>query len=173
MTNSNKQKKNTKMTMTLIIIFVLLICTVPVAGYLYLSHSQQKNEKTLPSEQVISTKEESSESAESSSEDYSNSTDQTSDDLLESTQTNDENSEGMMQDTAISESTMSTEDMNQNTTPSSTENVDGNVGTYTVQPQDNLYRIALNHGMTQQELMDLNGLTSTDVNVGQVLKVKQ
>lgn len=44
--------------------------------------------------------------------------------------------------------------------------------TYVVQPQDNLYRIALNHGMTTEEIMELNGLTSTTIQVGQVLKVK-
>lgn len=50
------------------------------------------------------------------------------------------------------------------------QNYSGN--TYTVQPQDNLYRIALNHGMTTEELMQLNGLTGTTIQVGQVLKVK-
>ena len=43
--------------------------------------------------------------------------------------------------------------------------------TYTVQAGDNLYRIAVNHNMTQQELMNLNGLTEPVVSVGQVLKV--
>src|SRR5699024_5736319 len=44
--------------------------------------------------------------------------------------------------------------------------------TYTVQPGDNMYRIALNHGMTTEELMALNNLSSETVYVGQVLKVK-
>lgn len=44
--------------------------------------------------------------------------------------------------------------------------------TYTVKQGDNLYRIAVNHGMTQQELMNLNGLTQPVVSVGQVLQVK-
>lgn len=50
------------------------------------------------------------------------------------------------------------------------QNYSGN--TYTVQPKDNLYRIALNHGMTLDELMQLNGLSSTTIQAGQVLKVK-
>src|SRR5690625_1600974 len=44
--------------------------------------------------------------------------------------------------------------------------------TYTVQAGDNMYRIALNHGMTTQELMDLNNLTEETVYVGQVLRVE-
>ena len=35
-----------------------------------------------------------------------------------------------------------------------------------------MYRIALNHGMTTEELMALNNLSSETVYVGQVLKVK-
>ena len=44
--------------------------------------------------------------------------------------------------------------------------------TYTVQPGDNMYRIALNHGMTTQELMALNNLSEETVYVGQVLQVE-
>ena len=46
------------------------------------------------------------------------------------------------------------------------------LGEYTVQKGDNLYRIGLAHGMTAAELMELNGLTSNALQVGQVLKVK-
>jgi len=46
-------------------------------------------------------------------------------------------------------------------------------GSYTVQAGDNLYRIALNHGMTTQELANLNGITpDTTLSVGQVLRTK-
>lgn len=45
-------------------------------------------------------------------------------------------------------------------------------GTYTVQPGDTLYRIAVNHGKTVDELMAMNGLASPDISVGQVLQVE-
>lgn len=44
--------------------------------------------------------------------------------------------------------------------------------TYTVQPGDNMYRIALNHGLTIDELMSLNNLSDETVFVGQVLIVE-
>ncbi|MBW6514709.1 MAG: LysM peptidoglycan-binding domain-containing protein [Candidatus Syntrophosphaera sp.] len=42
---------------------------------------------------------------------------------------------------------------------------------YVVQKKDNLYRIALNHGMTVEELKRLNNLSSNTINVGQRLVV--
>ncbi len=45
--------------------------------------------------------------------------------------------------------------------------------TYTVKAGDNLYRIAVNHGMTLSELLAANGLSSgANISSGQVLKVK-
>lgn len=48
----------------------------------------------------------------------------------------------------------------------------GESKTYTVKPGDNLYRIALNHGMSTDQLKALNGLTTDEVAVGTVLVVK-
>lgn len=45
-------------------------------------------------------------------------------------------------------------------------------GTYTVKASDNLYRIAVDHGMTLSELLQVNGLSSgTSISAGQTLKV--
>lgn len=47
-------------------------------------------------------------------------------------------------------------------------------GTYTVKAGDNLYRIAVNHGMTLSELLQLNGMSSgASISAGQTLKVNQ
>lgn len=43
---------------------------------------------------------------------------------------------------------------------------------YTVQPGDNLYRIALNHGMDVDVLKEINGISSNEIAVGTVLKVQ-
>lgn len=44
--------------------------------------------------------------------------------------------------------------------------------TYVVQPGDNLFRISQAHGLTVEELQELNGLTSTYISVGQTLRVR-
>lgn len=46
------------------------------------------------------------------------------------------------------------------------------MNTYTVQAGDNLFRIALNHGMDLEELKSVNGLTSDVAEIGQVLIVR-
>lgn len=47
----------------------------------------------------------------------------------------------------------------------------GGYTTYIVQPGDNLFRISLRYGVSQQEIMDANGMTSTTVHVGQELRI--
>lgn len=44
--------------------------------------------------------------------------------------------------------------------------------TYVVQAGDNLFRIALNHGMDLEVLKSINGITADSIEVGTVLKVK-
>lgn len=60
------------------------------------------------------------------------------------------------------------------TEPESVTTSDSEVAgnTYTVKAGDNMFRIALNHGMSLDEIKELNGLTDETVYVGQVLKVK-
>lgn len=47
-----------------------------------------------------------------------------------------------------------------------------NVNFYNVKSGDNMYRIALNHGMTTEELMQLNNIQDETVQVGQELRVE-
>lgn len=51
--------------------------------------------------------------------------------------------------------------------------IDGNYQIYTVKAGDNLYRIALNHGMDLATLKQINGLTGDEISVGMELKVAQ
>lgn len=44
---------------------------------------------------------------------------------------------------------------------------------YVVKSGDTLYSIAINHGMTVDELIDINNLQSNNLSVGQILKVKE
>ncbi|AMB93446.1 LysM peptidoglycan-binding domain-containing protein [Aerococcus sanguinicola] len=53
------------------------------------------------------------------------------------------------------------------------QNTAGTSGTYTVQAGDNLYRIAVNHGMTLDQLLQANGLSAnSNIAPGTVLRVQ-
>ena len=59
------------------------------------------------------------------------------------------------------------------TTKATTVSYSTGASTHTVQAGDTLFRIAKNNGLTLSELRALNGLTSNNIRVGQVLKVSK
>ena len=59
------------------------------------------------------------------------------------------------------------------TTKATTVSYSTGASTHTVQAGDTLFRIAKNNGLTLSELKALNGLTSNNIRVGQVLKVSK
>ena len=59
------------------------------------------------------------------------------------------------------------------TTSAKTVSYSTGASTHTVQAGDTLFRIAKNNRLTLSELKALNGLTSNNIRVGQVLKVSK
>ena len=53
----------------------------------------------------------------------------------------------------------------------SSPDIDNQYGTYIVQSGDTLYSIASKYGMTVRQLMEINNLESTNLQIGQVLRV--
>nr|WP_245249287.1 LysM peptidoglycan-binding domain-containing protein [Vagococcus allomyrinae] len=63
-------------------------------------------------------------------------------------------------------------DQNANNTATDQQNqaVSGDV--HVVQPGDNIYRLSIQYGISEDQLRALNGITGNDISVGQQLKVK-
>lgn len=74
--------------------------------------------------------------------------------------------------TSTSSSTPARSSSQASSSASSSAKSSAATNTYTVKAGDNLYRIAVNHGMSLAEIESLNGLSSSTISVGQTLKVK-
>lgn len=73
-----------------------------------------------------------------------------------------------------SEEAVSSSSSSESSASSSSESSSSASGTYAVKPGDNLYRIAVNHGMSLNELLELNGLSANaSIGPGTTLKVQQ
>lgn len=143
------------------IVILLLMIIIPTLTYLWWNNNQSKqmaqdNNQALIEIQAEDESTETSEESESSEESEESETETT-----ESTQAETETSQAPEPET-----------VEETTPPETTADPSQEYSTYTVQPGDNLYRIALNHGMSLEELKSLNGLSSDTVAVGTVLRVR-
>lgn len=172
--HSNKKDVAPLSKVLLFLFFALLI--IPFATY-YLNE-RAKNEPTPKStEEVMISKQSSSE--ESSSDDSeADSQESQSDESVADTSSEVESAESESKPETNEEPESSAESV----IPPATNEEEVTepelpadtvyTNTYTIQAGDNLYRIALNHGMTLDELMEANNLTSDVAIIGVTLKVK-
>lgn len=169
-----KAKGGISPIVTSLFIFLALLIILPVATYLWYVNSGSQAEELKPDEEKITITQNSS--TESSSEKNSSSSSSEKD-----TVSSEESS--VVEQPVESEPEEDIADVPVQTPPEEepVESVQENEpetvpeetgGTYTVKAGDNLYRIALNHGMTTEELKTLNGISGDEVSVGTVLKVK-
>ncbi|WP_196246194.1 LysM peptidoglycan-binding domain-containing protein [Lacticaseibacillus zhaodongensis] len=82
-------------------------------------------------------------------------------------------SSSAVQSSSSASTTSSAQSSSSSSTSSSSSSSSTASGSYTVKSGDNLYRIAVNHGMTLAEIQQLNGMgSSISITPGQTLKVK-
>lgn len=171
-----KAKEGISRIVISLFIFLALLIILPVATYLWYMNSGSQAEELKPDEEKITITQNSS--TESNSEKNSSSSSSEKD-----TESSEESS--VAEQPVESEPEESVADVPAQTAPEEAEEPVESVqedepetapeetgGTYTVKAGDNLYRIALNHGMTTEELKALNGISGDEVSVGTVLKVK-
>jgi LysM repeat protein len=161
-----KQTRGNKILTTSLIVLLVLVLMVPIVWQAV--NQKMKNSATTATRISVTSKSSSVKDISSSSEKSSSSSKKESS-SSSSSSTNDDTSSVSSSSKAESKSSSSASSSASSSSSSSTTAT----GSYTVKAGDNLYRIAVNHGMTLSQIQALNGMgSSVTVTPGQVLKVK-
>ncbi|MFL2099953.1 LysM peptidoglycan-binding domain-containing protein [Desemzia sp. FAM 23991] len=160
-------------------IFLALFIILPTSAYIFYTHNAQNTTEPETEKLVVKENEssESSQAEESESESMGSESEEVEESKAvqsESETTQAEAASSEPESAASSKVVESESQSVQESTVSeeSTEVVESQTtNTYTVKAGDNLYRIALNHGMSTDQLKSLNGLTTDEVSVGTTLVV--
>lgn len=153
-------------------IFLVLLFVLPLSIIIWGRYNTPDSAEMEPdNNNVVINQSNSSEEEVSSEEDSSEDSAEENETSSEPESTEEEPEEETTQEPeeteVVTEEPQETETVEQSEPPAGES-----TNTYVVQPGDNLYRIALNHGMSTEELKSLNGLTGDTVNAGTVLKVR-
>ena len=177
--HANKKDVAPLSKVLLFLFFALLI--IPFATY-YLNERTKNDPTPLSPEEVMINKQNSSEEESESEQSLADEDESKSNEAVADASSDDASSESEAASSADVESESKPESSQEESTvpPESEEEItepelpDDTVysNIYTVQAGDNLYRIALNHGMDLEELMEVNNLTSEMAQIGMTLKVK-
>ncbi|MEG0497693.1 MAG: LysM peptidoglycan-binding domain-containing protein [Carnobacterium sp.] len=160
-------------------IFLALLIILPTATYLWFMNERGDAEEFKDDNDKITITQNSS-SNEPSSEKKESSSEKSSESEETSTLEIPAKSESKVEDEMVKEPEQPVPNEVVPETPETPEPevevekpvVEETSNTYTVVAGDNLYRIALNHGMSLDQLKAANGISGNDVAVGTVLKVK-
>lgn len=173
-TARKKAKKSVHPVITSLVIFLALIFILPSLAYVWWSNEGNDSSKEQKSseERMIITQNSSSE--------LTSSEEPESEVSSESVSSEEESSESESQVAEVEEPESQPAEVPVIEEPESIVEPEPEpepepeevTNTYTVKAGDNLYRIALNHNMTTDELKTLNGISGDSVSVGTVLKVK-
>ncbi|KAA9220210.1 LysM domain-containing protein [Aerococcus loyolae] len=185
----NKKEKGVSPTVKVLIALGLLFILIPYAAYIIYGN-QQKQPESMNVDQVMVSKsendsqkqaeeeskkaEESKQAEESKKQEESQQAAQASQQAAQEARQAAEQSQAVQQSqqqVAAQEQSRQQASRNQN---QQNTNQNQNVGSYQVSAGDNLYRIAVNHGMTLNQLLELNGLhANSPIAPGTVLRVYQ
>ena len=153
-TARKKAKGGISPILTTLCVFLALLIILPISVVWWYSNNKDVEDTGSANDQVTMNSSSSSKESSSSSKESSSSSKESSSSSKESSS----ESKPAESSSAVSSSSAPVEE------PPVTN-------TYTVKSGDNLYRIAVNNGMTLDQLKQLNGLSSDTVSVGQVLKI--
>lgn len=160
----NTKNKEVAPLLKVLLFLFLAILIIPFAT-IYFNKQNQNTPAPKSAEQVMINKRVASSSVESSEEASSEETsEEVSSEVVEPESSIAETPSSSVAPAVVETPVETVEE------PETTTGVYNN--SYTIQAGDNLYRIALNHGMTLDELMQANGLSSTEAQIGMALKVK-
>ncbi|MGP6140073.1 MULTISPECIES: LysM peptidoglycan-binding domain-containing protein [unclassified Jeotgalibaca] len=171
--SARKSKNQEVAPLYKVLLFLFLaLLIIPFATYYWSERTRTTPDPQTPEQVMVNKQKSDSESEETSSE-------------IESSEV--ESSEEKSAESSSSESTQSEEDESSSSSEESVESKPDEsieepesvpqpdeeyTNTYVVQTGDNLYRIALNHGMDLDVLKSINGIYADSIEVGSVLKVK-
>lgn len=181
--------------LTVTVIFLALLIILPITTYAwYLNRDVSSEEPSGPNiEQVVQNEEEEEdeeepeeieevedepeEAEEEPAAEETEIVEETVEETAPESTPETSDTEPVTSEPAQSEQNESTETVENQPTPpateqTSSEDIAQGAEYYTVQAGDNMYRIALNHGMSTGELMQLNNTQDETVYVGQELRVR-
>lgn len=175
-----RRRKNSTLFVSILVVLLLITFSIPLAYAWIDQHNENSTQfqvsntatsqsstaaskaKTAKTSKNRSSQKASTSSATSSSVAQSKST---------TTSTTSSRTASSSQTTSQSQSTSAAS--SSTTSSTSSTNNDNSARYYTVKAGDNLYRIAVNHGLTLAELLELNGLSSgANITSGQQLRIK-
>lgn len=161
----NTQKQEVAPLYKVLLFLFLALLIIPFATYYWSERSRttpdpQTPEQVLMNKQSSESETESSESAVSSAE--------SSESSSRSSSESEESESSKPVEAPVESQPVESEEQ-----PESTPTDGEYTGTYVVKAGDNLYRIALNHGMDLEVLKQINGITTDSIEVGTALKVKE
>lgn len=166
----NTQKQEVAPLYKVLLFLFLALLIIPFATYYWSERSRTSPDPQTP-EQVMINKQ-SSESEETSSEVESSESKNSAAESSESQSSESSESE-QPESSKPADVPVASEPVESETQPESNPaSSEDYTNTYVVQAGDNLYRIALNHGMDLEILKSINGITADSIEVGTVLKVK-